>query len=240
MAKIYKSNSAILNEARDYIDGLMLSDGHVHCANNMTGYYHQLCKEKSWLDKISEDLYEYGIESTVNNGRLITGKWQPKDGSIAYSLQTFSYVEFKEIRDRWYKPWYNIDNYSKHYWHEDEAGEYFIWQKVIPRDICLSPVCLANEYLGDGSITKKIYRNGYQTQLATNGYSREDVDFLSELLSKVLDIKCGVNKRKVIQISTQDNIKTFINYIKEYKVDCYSHKFPDNIVNSIQENNYEV
>ena len=236
MAKIYKSNPLILNETRDYLDGLMISDGHIHCANSMTGYYHQLCKEKKWLDKINEDLYEYGVESKVNNGRLCIGDWQPDGGSLSYSIQTCSYIEFNEVHDRWYKPWYDIDNYSKYFWHKDEDGEYFIWQKVVPKDICLSPECVANWYLGDGSTTKKTYRDGYQTQLATNGFLREDVEFLLELLSEVLDIKCGVNKRKVIQISSQANIITFLNYIKDYEVDCYAYKFPDKLMNNIKEN----
>ena len=222
------SNPAILNEAREYLDGLMLSDGHIPPVKyGGTGLYRQSCEHKSWLDKINEDLYEYGIECRVDDGRLITGGFSPEGGSIAYSLRTRYYVEFKEMHDKWYIKWYDIDNYNKHFWRKDKDGEYFIWQKIVPRDICLSPVCLANEYFGDGWTSKQTHHNGYHTVLATNGYLREDTLFLADLLSETLNIKCGVNKAGAIGIYTQTDISTFLNYIKDYRVDCYSKKFPE-------------
>lgn len=234
MTRNYQSNPAILKEARDYLDGLMLGDGHIICKNSKTGYYQQSCKHKNWLDKIDDDLYEYGIECGVSNGRIQFGGFNAKSGSIEYTLHTRSYIEFKKLRDRFYIKWYDIDNYNESLWHLDkESGEYFIWQKIIPEDICLSPGCLANEYLGDGSIYKHKHQNGYCIHLSTDGFLRKDVVFLSCLLAETLDIKCGIDKAGQIGIHTQADISTFINYIKDYKVDCYAYKFPDSLIDGI-------
>ncbi len=223
----FKSNPIILNEARDYISGLMLGDGNIYCANSKTGHYQHGCKYKNWLDIISEDLYEYGIECGVDNGRLITGGFCPDGGSIAYNLWTYCYIEFKEMHDRFYIKWYDIDKYPKKNWHKDEDGEYFIWKKIVPKDICLSPECVANWYLGDGSTHKYTYQKGYQTLLSTDGFLKEDTMLLADLLSEVLDIKCSVDKAGRVGIYNQVDVSTFLNYAKNYKVDCYSKKFPE-------------
>ena len=229
MSKPYKSNPVILNEVRDYFDGLMLSDGHIERKSMLTGRYCHLCKEKNWLDKISEDLYGYGIECTVNNGRLYIGGFSIDEGSLAYSLRTYDYVEFKEMHDRWYKKDYNIDEYPTTRWHLDKrSGEYYAWKKIVPKDICLTPGCVANWYLGDGNIHKdKRKYTTYTLSLATNDFIENDVLFLLELLFELLDIKCGIANSGVINICNRADISTFLNYIKDYKVNCYLYKFPE-------------
>lgn len=225
------SNPAILNEARDYLDGLILGDGNIHHprGRGKTSYYQHKCKYKNWLDKIDDDLYEYGIECGVSNERLHTGGFCSESGSILFYLWTHSYTEFKKMHDRFYIKWYDIDDYPETRWHEDKdsKGDWYIWQKIVPKDICLTPVCIANWYLGDGGTYKHTYENGYYTRLSTDGFLKEDTIFLVDLLSKLFDIKCSITKQGVIQISTQADISTFLNYIKNYKVDCYNYKFPD-------------
>ncbi len=227
MTKTYKSNPAILNELRDYIDGLMLSDGNIQVRNDLNGRYRQGCKYKGWLDLISKDLYEYGVNSKVDYGYLSLYGFSPKCGSVIYSINTSRYIEFKEMYDRFYVKWYDIDKYPKIRWHKDEGGEYFIWKKIVPKDICLSPVCVANWYIGDGSFTKYKHQNGCRIELATNGFLRDDAIFLSDLLSDVLNIKCNVDKVGRIMIYSESGSMIFLNYIKGYKVDCYSYKFPE-------------
>ncbi len=227
MLGIYKSNPAILNEARDYLDGLVLSDGNINCKTNKTGYYRQGCKYKVWLDLISRDLYEYGVECMVDNEKLRTHKkFSVIGGSIECNLWTRSYIEFKEMHDRWYQKDYNIDEYPTTRWHlDEESEEYYILQKIVPNDINLSPECVANWYLGDGHLHKYKYCNGYQIILATNGFLRDDTIFLSELLFENFSIKCSVDTAGRIGIYNKFGVSTFLNYIKDYKVDCYSKKF---------------
>ena len=210
------SNQAILNKARDYIDGLMLSDGCV-MRTNKTGYYKQVCEHDEWLKVISYNLNNHKIKNII---RTRTGGF--KKNKLYYNLVTSSYIEFKEMHDRWYKKDYNVDEYPIIRWHWDkEKEEWFAWKKIIPKDICLNPECVANEYLGDGSKAK---RNNH-IRLATNGFSRDDTIFLSELLSETLDINCWVSGSGVINITNNKGITTFLEYIKDYKTNCYLYKF---------------
>ena len=240
-----KSNQTIINEAREYLDGLMLGDGHILYSNGSISAtaYQQSCKYKNWLDIISKDLYEYGIINTVDNGKLRTGGKNAKDGSMTYRLWTNNYIEFKEMHDRWYKKDYNVDEYPTTRWHLDErSGEYYAWKKIVPKDICLSPACVANWYLGDGTVSqkkdysklfKKLYNNGYQLIISTDDFIRKDTIFLADLLSEVLGISCGVQKNGRIGIYSKTGISIFLNYIRNYKIDCYSKKFPDNLLGEL-------
>ena len=199
----------------NYIDGLLLSDGHIQeNINKTSGRYIQRCKYKEWLDDISNFFFNYGIINKVSDP--IYHKGFSKDKLfVVYSLFTHRYLEFKNMRDRWYKPFY----------YEDREGyECFKYKKCIPKDIDLTPCCVANWYIGDGNISK------HYIGLATNDFLREDTIFLSELLSKTLDIKCTATKENRIIISRKSGIEAFLDYIKEYKISCYSYKFPEGAI----------
>jgi len=228
MSKINKSNPEILNESRDYIDGLMLSDGSIQCVGINTGYYEHSCKYNCWLDMIFDYMYKHKIESKVNNGILYSGGFQPKSGSLIYKIRTRAYIEFKVMRNRWYKEWYDIDDYNKYFWHFDkESGDYFIWKKIIPKDICLTPECILNLYIGDGNINIVKEHSVNQITLATYGFLVDDVFFLSELISDVLDIECSLNKYNTINISKNNHVRKFFDYIKDCTIpSCYDYKFP--------------
>lgn len=227
MRNYLTSNPAILKEARDYLDGLMLGDGHIECVSNDTGRYTQSCKENNWIDKISEDLYEYSIVCSVDDGRFRKTNYSLNEDSIIYGLWTHRYIEFKELHDRWYKKDYNVDECSTTRWHLDENREYYIWQKIIPKDICLSPVCVANFYIGDGSIPKFKQLYKYNISLSTDGFWKKDTMFLADLMSEVLDIKCSITDAGKILISNKSDVSMFLDYIKNYKVECYNYKFPE-------------
>ena len=231
MPSHFKSNPAILNEARDYFDGLLLSDGSIPYNKGIeTNRYAQSCKYRLWLDIISEYLYEYGIESSVSDTFQVNNF---TDGTIGFFIQTYSYIEIRDMRKRWYLKWYDIDNYPKRLWAKDKNEEYFIWKKIVPKDICLSPICVANWYLGDGWITNSKYKYNtyYHIGLETEGFLGDDILFLSDMLSEVLDIKCHIEKNNTINISDKDGVSTFIKYIKDcYIPSCYLKKFPRELI----------
>lgn len=223
-----KSNPTILNEARNYIDGLILSDGYIKNGSPKASLYVQKCKHKEWLDVISKYLKEQKIECTISNRTFHTTGFC-KTGTSYYQLHTYRYIEFEQLRNKWYKKWYNIDNYPETLWHLDnESDEYFIWKKTIPKDVCLNPECVANLYIGDGSISK--HKGHYYISLSTQGFLKEDIIFLSDSLSELLDIKFTISKKEVIRTFSNKNTSIFLNYIRDYKVDCYSYKFPDHLL----------
>lgn len=226
------SRPGILNELRDYIDGLMLSDGHIELSyNNKTARYHQPCKYKEWVELINNYFLEYSVISNVDNGRK-SYCWNAINKLIfQYRIKTRSYVEFKIMHDRWYSKYYNIDEYSEYYWHLDrESGEYFVWKKVVPKDILLTPDCVLNWYLGDGSLPKKTNRNNYRITISTQGFSKDDILFLSDLLYEVLDINFVVSKKNVLMVSNKHSMVSFLDYITycDNIPNCYNYKFVQN------------
>lgn len=76
----------------DYLDGLMLGDGHLQYGNFTSLYAHR-CKHKDWLDCIQIVFEAADIESTI------TSREPPYTG---YNLLTKSYPELLKQRQRWY------------------------------------------------------------------------------------------------------------------------------------------
>ncbi len=231
MSKHFVSNPAILNEARDYLDGLLISDGNITIdkrnISNTTASYHQDCKHQEWLNKIKDDFFKYNIKSKVNNGRIRTGglnnmkvpqAFKP-EGYLIYRIDTPYYLELRNVYKRWYKLTY----------YEDEDGyEYTKYKKIVPRDINMTPAFCGNWYLGDRYLHKQP-----EIILSTTGFIIDDVIFLCDLLSKTLDIKCNITKHRNIIISKKHMVYIFLDYIRNYKINCYSYKFPDNIMYEI-------
>jgi len=217
----FSSCEPILKSARSYLDGLMLSDGYIPYRVS-TSYYEQGCKEKQWLDKISEDLYEYGIECSISGAKKHIMKVS-NNICYSYSLITNSYVEFVSFRDRWYNKDYNIDDYPIIRWHKDKNDEWFVWKKIVPKDIELTPECVLNFYLGDGSKAKNKYNN---IKISTCGFYRSDVDFLSDLLFSYIGIRNNICNDNNIHITSKECILDFLNYMSICEVpSCYDHKF---------------
>jgi len=229
------SSEELIPKIKPYIDGLLLSDGHIqnHRNINRAYIYVQSCSNREWLDIICNDFFSFGIFSSVGNKIIRNTGWSNKNGNVLYQLYTNinSYVYFKEQSERWYRKWYDIDNYNKYFWHKDETGDYFIWKKVIPRDIELSQEFLANEYLGDGSINNT-RGNAFQIQLSTYSFLRDDVVLLSDKIDERLDIKSSVTSRNAIIITKRRSVLEFLNYIKEYEISCYAYKFPKKLMRS--------
>lgn len=212
----FKSNHKILSNCTDMINGLLLSDAHIGSKNNgVTGHYDQSCIKKEWLIHLKKEFDKYGIVCDVKihlKRKRITYKNRTFTRSTIYKLVTSYYVEFGKLRDKWYS-----------------EGE-----KIVPDDIELTPEWVANWYLGDGSITRN-KKNMFTIRLHTNGFLSDYVIFLSDLLNDTLDIcsRTYIHSIKkngleglVIHILRQNDIKTFLNYIRDFWIECYSYKFP--------------
>lgn len=211
-----RSNNSITNDLRSYIYGLLLSDGSIpfgnYFINNPTLRYTQYCKYSDWILSIKKTFDKYKILSNIRSKTTYT-----KGMCSGYVLDTLNYKEFKELRNIWYKEWY-LDP-------DDESR--IIYKKVVPKDIDLSSECTMNWYLGDGCIYKHGVGERYGITLATDGFHKDDVEFLCEYLNSILDTKAHITKRNTIIISNYHGVKEFLNYIKECNVpDCYSYKFP--------------
>lgn len=175
------------NKALEFIYGELLGDGSLQWGNGKhsarIGYG---SKYKEYLVWLSEQLNGFGIKQSGNLN--LKSKGFSKNDSYQYT--SISYIELSKIRQYFYP----LDI------------------KIIPKDLKLTPICVRQWYIGDGSICKsKSKLNGKcynKIRFYTDGFVKSDVEFLSNLLNGELSIKSIVTKRKSIY-----NEKTSYNYI---------------------------
>lgn len=220
-----------------YFDGLMLGDGCLDKNNNSINYrYSQGCMAscKEWLEYIRkrfelEGIYcnmylqsKAGIYYDKSFGRFIN-----RSGN--YLLASHSYDFFTEQEKRWYRKDYNVDEYNTHYWHKDINGDWYIRKKIVPKDIRFTPECIANWYMGDGTIGRTA--NNYGTiKLFTNSFTKEEVDFLSFILEdqivETTYVGLQSSKMYIIQINKRLSSRVFLDYVRPCveKVKCFNYK----------------
>jgi hypothetical protein len=114
-----------------YMDGLLLGDGHLTKSTSTTFTLAQATAGHGWQIKIRRDLKLFGLRTTIGPVgftpvRTIEGR---RVGPHA-RRQLYSEVrpELKAMRQRWYPKGI----------------------KTVPKDIRLTPICLANWIAGDG------------------------------------------------------------------------------------------
>ena len=204
-----KHKFMITEIVKNYIDGLLLGDGSVIQDNDWCAHYAHNCVLRSvvWLEKIKDDFTEFGIKSNIK--KIVIPPREINNKHIAATdatyLYTLNYEELKDFRQRWYPE----------------------GKKIVPRDITITPLLMANWYMGDGSYTK----NTPRVSLATNAFTLEDIEFLSRRVSETLGIKIyirSVARRKeqyVLVVSRKDDVHKFLRYTEPYKVSCFDYKW---------------
>jgi hypothetical protein len=112
-------------------------------------------------------------------------------------------------------PQYEELNITRNRWYRERT-------KIVPRDLILDDVALANWFYGDGSVNQ---RNGEIT-LSTHCFTEEEVDFLVCLLSMELEIE---GKRRVdkgypiIVIPSREGHK-ILKCCKSFPVESFNYK----------------
>jgi len=184
----------------NYLDGLLLGDGCLWIRSScrcVTPRYTQGCIKKVWVDTISKFFSNAGIINSVHatfNNRVSRG-----NEKILWNINTRVYQEFFSFYNRWYPDGI----------------------KVVPKDINLNSQLLANWYMGDGCFTHKKYGT---IVLSTQGFIREDVIYLSDLVNEYLDINSRVSKRNEIYIHDTNSVEKFLNSVILYVLPCFEYK----------------
>lgn len=203
-----KSNKAVTGKLNDYINGLLLSDGSV----SKIGRYTQASSQIEWLNRIKDDFSMFGVNSTINNGHHQTSYYEDKPiKSFIYNMWTKCYVEFKELRKKWYPE----------------------GKKIVPNDIMMTPECVGNWYLGDGYINTQMQSCGiyYTISIATCGFETNDIEFLKSELNDAIGVNSYIApSTNYICISRKKAVIKFLDYIKDIQVPCYSYKFPSSLL----------
>lgn len=130
--KMKNPSIEINGETKDFLDGLLLSDGSMSMRNKLTAYFKitQTKRREEWVLALSHFLKSKGINCYLRE--------EVQNGFQGIHFDTGKYEELVEFRKRWYKN----------------------GKKIIPRDINLiNPIVLANWYLGDGCLCEREYIN---------------------------------------------------------------------------------
>jgi hypothetical protein len=95
-------------------------------------------------------------------------------------------------------------------------------EKIVPKDLQLTPLICAIWFCDDGSITLK--NNKRRISLYTDSFVKDDVLFLKNLIKKYLDIDFSISRKNSMKdiskgfylyIDHKDNIMKFVKYIQD-------------------------
>lgn len=194
-------------ELRNFIDGLLLGDGELDQQGKSTRLrIGQSQQHKSWLDEIKEWLEEEGVQSKIT--KIDNSESSRQD---SFLLQSLGYREFNSLFERWY--YSNRKTITK--------------QKIIPKDLNLTSQCLANWFMGDGSLSSPTERNGWRIILYTDSFENKEVDWLRRKLNEILPHPPRIKSRLgnyLISINYQDSVFYFLNLVKPFIADCFHYK----------------
>ena len=191
-------------EAQEVFDGVMLSDGNLQ----MHGFNARLRVQLSgashldWLTYIKDALLPSGVQIGARGLGLYKGisKGKPYIGAF---LQTRTCSYLTEQCERWYK-----------------AGI-----KVVPVDVKITPLSIANWFMGDGSSSPDNRNSAIVTHLASCNFTLEECIILAERL-EVLGVRATAapnNGYPRVNIS-QFSVNYFMSIIEEYIQPSYRYK----------------
>jgi DNA-binding XRE family transcriptional regulator len=145
----------------EVITGTLLSDACIVLDRGKYARYKLTAKDKNfllWFQRLSKRFSIKSFVSRENNSS--------RTFSLNIYVNTSPFPELEELRDKWYKKV------------NDETV------KTVPRDLKLTPTTLLFWYLGDGSLIRR--KNDSNRVpfivLATNNFSRVDINFLIQKL----------------------------------------------------------
>jgi len=99
--------------------------------------------------------------------------------------------------------------------------------KIVPKDINLTPIVCAIWFCDDGSVVRYgKNKNRLRLQLSTDGFQKEEVEFLAEQLSQIIGSACKVSRKinhYIIYAPHETTVK-FIKYIEPVFPSCMKRK----------------
>jgi hypothetical protein len=105
--------------------------------------------------------------------------------------------------------WVTFSTQSLKEWNVLHALWYPAGLKVVPADLLLTPVLLATWHSDDGN------RTGAGIHLNTNGFTKEDVKRLAQMLEDQHSLKCSVHSRNRIYVWAR-SVPRFIELIRPH------------------------
>jgi hypothetical protein len=195
----------------ELFDGLMLGDGGLRLRGHLktpTFMLSQSERHLDWIDQVERELWIVGL--TCARQALQAG---PGGRGPAVELRTLAYEEFLEQHARWYVP--------------REGRGPGRWRKIVPPDVRLTPLALAQWYYGDGSLGN----GGYSIRFATHGFKKEESEFLLARLRELYGWQ-GVVYRDAqrgreywaIRFSRSEDRNALVELVRPWTPNCFLYK----------------
>jgi len=185
--------------AIEWINGELLGDGCLYSYSSYSASFRYTSKHKEYIEYIRDTLKSFGIKQSGK----IYGRHHIDRGMNCYSYRysSLEYEELLPIRRKWYP-----NN-----------------RKIIPKDFKINPITLRQHFIGDGYLQHNEGRRP-RIELATNGFSISDVNWLVQELIKLGFKATRWASHNSIGISVCST-KAFLNYIGKCPVKCYQYKW---------------
>lgn len=203
----------VTTEALQMFDGVMLSDGTI--TNLVFGIVQHGHEHMDWLQLIRSALISLGTPAAPPDlhtrvASLPRGPTrQPFSNQYEYSvLRSRRSLFIHQQRERWYPE----------------------RTKRIPEDLVLTPLCLANLYMGDGSSARcRNSRKTVQTCFYTQSYNLQSIELL-ESGFRTLSIATGRSHDKkcstggVILTILQESVDNFMTIVEPFITSSFKYK----------------
>lgn len=149
-----------MNEGlQDIIHGTLLGDASIGVTSGKYFNYKHIAKDKRYLEWQSKFLQRHGITGCIGIDNKINGIHR-----LGFYINSKKDDFLDSLHSRWYKK---------------KNGRNV---KFVPKNIKITSTVLFHWYLGDGSLIRPKYNRIPRIVLATNNFSRQDIDFLIEKL----------------------------------------------------------
>lgn len=196
------------NEAEQVFDGVMLSDASIQPHGKAAQFFIALSGKEhiDWLKSVSSYLPLLGIEPCSGHPKVV-----PKVSSYGKPYEQCLLITRNSTfllaqRKRWYPE----------------------GTKVIPRDVLVTPISIANAFMGDGNSAARVKQNAPHLILLTlsiEGFAKEDLMFFEEKL-RTLGIQghADTKGRNGYRVSNTKSVNTFMDMVEPYVVSSYRYK----------------
>lgn len=197
-----------LSQAKEIFDGVMLSDAGIYYSGprSTIPYFKIGLSPESvdWLESIKEALTLLGINIRNKYPQIRNSISKGKPYLYSHLISDASPI-LKIEHSRWY-----INRI-----------------KIVPKDITITPVLLANWYMGDGSNHRST--SGHrQLRFSTEGFTESEVDFLINqlVLREIPAHKYQSGKGFIISIQEFDEVNQLLNTMKPFILPSFNYKLP--------------
>lgn len=206
--RLLSNHVSLTSKAVEFLNGLLLGDGHLGILNEWSAAYKASSKYKSFLEYLSKEFVLRGIQQA---GRISRDtRWHLFPNGRSKYCVSFDYISryYVELRALW-SQWYVRDGVTK------KGNPKY--RKVVPSSLQLTPAACLQWYIGDGTFSREIC-------LCTDGFTYDEVQLLVEKVKSLGFPATYMKTSNRIRLPRR-SAASFLDYIGPCPVSCYAYKW---------------